>query len=80
MAAKPYTKEILIRKFSETLGVEKARELIDQVLLQEGLGGKNVFYKEDVLRISKAIKLKGGFVSIIANCLAVEAYRLSEEE
>jgi hypothetical protein len=76
MSDKPLPKEALVKKFSESLGIDQAKVLIEQALTEAGLSGKFVFYKEDVLAVSKILKPKGGLISILANCLAAEAYRL----
>jgi uncharacterized membrane protein YoaK (UPF0700 family) len=76
---KAFTAAVLIQKFSESLGVEKATVLITEALQQTGLAAKETFNKEDILTIVKLLKQQGGFVAIIASCLGAEAYRYSIE-
>jgi hypothetical protein len=71
---KNLSKGFLIQKFSEALGVDKAKVMIDAALGEIHLEDKTSFTRDEVLTISKNLQLKGGFIKILANCLAAEAY------
>jgi diphthamide synthase (EF-2-diphthine--ammonia ligase) len=70
-----FTKKELIFKFSEALGQEKAASLIEETLQLAQMTGKIQFEKEDVIALAHRLKEKGGFIAIMAGCLASEAYR-----
>jgi hypothetical protein len=74
-----YTKKELIHKFSEALGLEKATHLIDETVAQAQMTDRATFDKDDVIVLSKLLKEKGGFIAIMASCLASEAYRKTRE-
>lgn len=74
---KSFSHDELIHKFSEALGNEKAAALIDETLGQAKLEKKTGYEKDEVLELVKCLKLKGGFIAILASCLASEVYRQS---
>ena len=71
------TREELIQKFSEALGNEKATALVDEAVSQAKLAKKAAYDKDEILQIVKSLKVHGGFISILASCLASEVYRQS---
>lgn len=73
-----YTKKELIEKFAQSLGIEKATTLIEETLRKVNLQQRSTFGKEDLIQISRVLKGAGGFVSILASCLASEAYRMGD--
>ncbi len=79
MLEKSLSKDDLITKFAEALGREKATELIEEALKVTKLNLQLTFDRASVLEIATYLKQKGGFIGIIANCLASEAYRLEND-
>lgn len=75
---KAYTKKELIEKFAQPLGIDKATSLIEETLHKLNLHKKPYYHKGDLIRIARVLRGAGGFVSILANCLASEAYRMGD--
>lgn len=70
-----FSKKDLVHKFSEALGQEKAASLIEEAIAESQLRGKTAFEKDEVIALAGFLKKKGGFIGIMASCLASEAYR-----
>ncbi len=77
---KPFAKEDLVGMFSEALGNDKAQQLIEEAIRILGLQQKNSFEREDILAIAKELKRKGGFIAILANCLASQAFHVTKQD
>ncbi len=66
------SKNELISKFSESTGVEKARELVELSAQQAGYANKAEYSKEEVIAMMGFLKDQGSMVKILANFLIAE--------
>lgn len=67
--------EDLVEKFSQSVGREKAEELIEDAVTDSGAGKKNAYSKDEVLDIADAIKELDDsttYVKIAANTLKAQ--------
>ena len=66
------SKEDLIGRFADTVGVDKARDLVEEALTVLEFTGKNSFTKQEALEICETIKEKGGMIGITAGFIKAE--------
>ena len=71
-------KHELVSKFAETVGMEKATDLIAETCQAVGLTGKESFNKSEALKLLDVLRQKGGMISIIAGFMASEVHLMSE--
>jgi len=74
------SKADLIDRYSEALGVEKATALIEEAIRAKQLSDSDKYGREEVMALAEYLKQKGGFIKILANCLASDAYRLETDK
>ncbi len=70
-------KSEIIDKFSETVGIEKATDLIEETIRSLDLGTKSGFNKMEALKILEILRQKGGMIGIIAGFMASEVHLMS---
>jgi hypothetical protein len=68
------SRDDIIRRFAESLGQEKATELVDQALQGLGLAQKSLFNKPELLQVAEHLKRKGGLIGITAHFWASELH------
>ncbi len=68
------SRDDIIRRFAESLGQEKATELVDQALQGLGLSQKSLFSKSELLQTAKYLQNRGGLIGITASFWASELY------
>jgi ribosomal protein S24E len=71
------SKTEIIRKLSETLGVDKAGALVEEAASAVGLAGKTDYNQEEILKLLEHLKQQGGIIKIIAGFLAAEAHLMN---
>lgn len=71
-------KSDIVNKFAETVGIDKATDLIEETVEALDLGAKTQFEKAEALQILDTLRQKGGMIGIIAGFLASEAHLMSE--
>jgi hypothetical protein len=68
----------MVNKFAETVGMEKATDLIEETCQTVGLSEKSEFNKAEALQILEVLRQKGGMLGIIAGFMAAEAHLMKE--
>ncbi len=76
--ASAISKEDLIGRFADTVGVEKAQDLIDESLAILEFAEKDFFTKKKALEICEVIKEKGGMIGITAGFIKAEIQLMNE--
>lgn len=76
--ASTISKEDLIGRFADTMGVEKAQDLIDETLAVLEFAEKDFFAKKRALEICEAVKEKGGMIGITAGFIKAEIQLMNE--
>jgi len=71
-------KSEIIHKFAETVGIEKAADLIEETCHSVGLTDKVEFNKSEALKLLEILRQKGGMISIIAGFMASEAHLMND--
>jgi outer membrane receptor for monomeric catechols len=68
----------IINKFAETVGMEKATDLIAETCQTVALVDKERFNKAEALKLLDVLRQKGGMIGIIAGFMASEAHLMNE--
>jgi len=67
MAENKISLEELYNTYTQGLGLEGAKKIIREAIVESGLKVEEEYTKEEALKICEALKKKGGFIKIIAN-------------
>lgn len=59
-----------IDSFKDSLGLDGAKELLQQALLDAGLPYQRDYSKEEALKLCQELKKKAGFIGIVGGILA----------
>ncbi|MBN2689491.1 MAG: hypothetical protein JXR42_02655 [Gammaproteobacteria bacterium] len=76
-------KEVLVGKFAETMGQEKADELINDTMRSTGFASTDVFNEDEAFAILDKIKQEEGIVATVAcyiSAAIMSSCALNEEE
>lgn len=70
--------DVLIQKFSESLGLDKSEQLIQTALAKSGVTRSTVYQHDDVVRLLEQIRdYNSGHIRILSNILITKV-RLSQ--
>ncbi len=63
----------LYDSYTQTLGIEGSRKLVDNTIRQVGLFKKKEYSKEEVIKVCDRLKQEKGFIKIVAGFIAGRA-------
>ncbi len=67
--------EELAKPFKKVLSEEESRKLVEEAANKIGIGKKEFYSKDEVIRICQTIKEeKGGFVGVVATVIIAKIY------